>query len=865
MHKNSIFITKTMLTQPYRCITNITRLFFSQSFSSSSIIPYAQNPSIIPRKFDNPSPVSHEIASSFSDWFKTSKNPNFDRIFDVLNSKNGEDLTKLDLGLNLSQTFVLDMIRYKSDDVLSCLKFFDWAGRQSNFRHSRATYVAIFKILSKANLNIMMQDLLDSFNRDKLFHKTRFNDILVIGYALAGKLDVALQLYGKMRFNGLDLDSVEYHVFLNALVDGGYFDAVKVLLGQLRALGHENKTTSTIVMKSMCKQGQFVEAEAYMRDLMVRGEVVTGYLLSILVDGLCKERRFLRAGKLLHEFEERGGVPLSPAYGVWIRELLNVGKFDEALRFFHEKKSLEQYIPSIYRYNSLISKLIRQNRLPEVCDLLMDMKESKIKPDNVTMNAVLCFFCKAGMMDVALELYKESAELGLTPNSLVFNYIINTLCGDGNVSEAYTTMKTSLCHGYFPGKKTFSILADSLCREGNLDKMKDLIMFSLDQKFMPPKSMYEKFIRALCRADRFEDGYMILGELNRLNETVSDTTYSYLITGFTKTGRADLTIRLLIEMQDKGHKPERRLFKSVIRHVCEMEDDKYFLQLLELQLSRSGHDVHIYNYFIYGAGHGGKPELGREVFKMMQKYGIFPNLASDVVMLQCLLKSDRIDDAMEFFVDISRRRSLGRKLYSSMVIGLCRAGKADFAVAILRDAKKNGQNVSMQCYEDLVKLYCSENNFDAAIRTINDLEKSGRKISSFIGNSLLFYSLHTGDVYRAWRRSRDVLKETPATSTLGRVIAAFSDQIMMDSKVEELEEIISKCFPIDLYTYNMLLRKLSMDHIDKACQLFNRMRQKGIEPNRWTYDILCHGLYKHGRFAAGQQCAAEMQRRGYFL
>ncbi|KAH9608593.1 hypothetical protein KSS87_022200 [Heliosperma pusillum] len=852
-----------MLTKPYRCITKIRRLFFFQSFSSSTITPYFQNPSLIHHQLNNSSPNSHEIASSFRDWFKTSKNPNFDRVFEVLNSKNGEDLTKLDLGLNLNETLVLHMLRYKSNDVLSCLKFFDWAGRQSNFRHSRATYVAIFKILSKANLNSMMLDLLDTFNRDRLFHKTKFNDIVIIGYALAGKLDVALQLFGKMRFQGSDLDAVGYHVLLNSLVDGGCFDAVKVLLGQVRARGHENKVTSTIVMKSMCKQGQLVEAEAYMRDLMVRGEVVTEYLFSTLVDGLCKEKRFSHAGKLIYEFEERGGVPLSQAYGILIRELLNAGKLDEALKFFHEKKSLEQYIPNIYRYNSLLSRLLRQNRLQEVCDLLMDMKESKIRPDNVTMNAVLCFFCKAGMMDVALELYKSSFELGLTPNSLVFNYIINILCGDGTVDEAYWVLKTSLGKGYFPGKRTFSILADSLCREGKLDNMKELIMFSLDQKFMPPKSVYENFIRALCRANRVEDGYLILGELNRLNETVSDTTYSYLIVGFAKASRVDLTIRLLMEMQDKGHRPAPKLFKSVILRASEMESDKYFLQLLEMQLSRCGHDVQIYNYFIYGAGLGGKPELGREVFKMMQKYGIFPNLASDVYMLKCLLKSERIGEAMDFFVDIPRRRKLGRKLYNAMVVGLCKAGKSDFAAAILRDAKKSGQNVSLQSYEELIKLYCSECNFDRAFRTINVLVKSGRNISSYIGNCLFLYSLHTGDVYRAWQRSRDASEETPASAKLGQALAVFSAYIMADTKVEELEEVICKCFPMDLYTYNMLLRKLSMDHIDKACQLFNRMRQRAIEPNRWTYDILVRGLYKHGKFAEGQLCAEEMHRRGY--
>ena len=38
-------------------------------------------------------------------------------------------------------------------------------------------------------------------------HRVRFYDTLVMGYAVSGKPEIALQLFAKMRFQGLDLDS----------------------------------------------------------------------------------------------------------------------------------------------------------------------------------------------------------------------------------------------------------------------------------------------------------------------------------------------------------------------------------------------------------------------------------------------------------------------------------------------------------------------------------------------------------------------------------------------------------------------------------------------------------------------------------
>ncbi|KAL9226470.1 hypothetical protein vseg_002280 [Gypsophila vaccaria] len=857
-----------MLSQPLRLrclICRTLRPMLSHSHSlSSKITPYSPNSNVIPYRFPNTCSESQEMASSFQDWFRTSRKPGLDRIFEILDDVEDEELSRVELDIKLSEGVVLEVLRYKSADVLSCLKFFDWAGRQPHFRHTRVTYVAMFKILSRGKLYGLMLDWLDGFSRSRFMQRARFCDMLLVGYALAGKLDVALHLFGKIRFLGSDLDTVAYHILLNALVDRGVYDAVKVVLDQIRARGHYNEVTSTIVVKSMCKQGRLEEAEEYMRGLLERGEVVPGRLFGVLVDWLCKGKMVSHAGELVHEFAGKGGVAMDEAYGTWIRGLVQTGQLDEALRVFDARKSVEGgYIPDVYRYNSLINRLLKEDRLQEVCDLLMDMKENNVVPDKVTMNSVLCFFCKAGMMDVALELYKGSSEFGLTLHSLVYNYIVNTLCGDGNTNEAYQVLQSSMSQGFFPGSRTFSILADALCREGKLDKMKDLIMFALERKFMPSKSTYEKFIRALCRAKRVEDGYLIHMELNRLYKTLSDSTYAYLITGFNKASRGDLAGRLLIEMQEKGHKPSARLFKSVIRCVGEMEDDKFFIQLLEMQLSRYGHNLHTYGYFIYGAGHAGKAELGKAIFEMMEKNGLVPSLNSDVYMLNCLLKSERVGEAVNFFYDIPKRRKLGRILYNSMVIGLCRAGKADYAASILRLAKKDGQNPSLQCYEELIKLYCSGNNFDKAIRVINELEKSGRKISSFIGNCLLLYSLNSGDLYKAWLRSKDVSEETNSSSTLGQLVAAFSDRIRVDSEVEDLEEIIRKCFPLDLYTYNMMLRKLSVDHIDKACQLFRRMCQKGIKPNRWTYDVLIRGLYKHGRIAEGHMWTEEMYRRGY--
>lgn len=241
-----------------------------------------------------------------------------------------------------------------------------------------------------------MVDFLENYKKDRYYHQVRFNDTLVMGYALAGKPDIALHLFGKMRFQGMDLDDYAYHVLLNALVEQGCFDAVAVVSKQISMRGFENDVTRTIMLKCLCKQKKIDEAVEYFQQLVSGRECVSGFMIGIVVNALCKNSRFEQAGKLLEDFKDRDDVvKLEKAYDVWLRNLVRAGRLDLALEFLKSKNSLEGYVPEVFRFNFLVSRLLKENRLMEVFDLFMDMKEGQISPDGVTMNTVLCFFLQS--------------------------------------------------------------------------------------------------------------------------------------------------------------------------------------------------------------------------------------------------------------------------------------------------------------------------------------------------------------------------------------------------------------------------------------------------------------------------------------
>lgn len=795
------------------------------------------------------------------------KIPLYDRIFETLRAEDGSAaaLSRIDVGV--SEELVLGFLKYNCNDVLSCMKLFDWAGRQPGFFHTRATFTAIFKIISKAKLKNLVVDFLENYSKNSYSGKRLYHNVLVIGYSIAGQCETALNVFGRMRFLGLDLDRPAYNVLLNSLVDKGLFEFADCLSREIRTRGYTDRATNSIMVKSYCKRNDFERAEEYLRSVMEADMAgVDGYAMSTFITALCKSNQLEKASALMEEFKTMGTDTMHQhrVYSAWLGGLVRCGKTDDALAFMKDKQIAEEYVPDVFRFNLLIHRLLRENRLVEVYDLLIEMNDRGVLPDNNTMNAVLCFLCKGGMRDIAMGLYNSKKELGLSVNRMGYNYLINTLSGEANAEDSYKVLKNSLEEGYFPGQKTLSIVTDALCREDKLDKVKELAMFILEQKIMSSNCVYDTFVAALCRADKVEEAYMFHELLAGLNRESKKGAYYSMIHGFCKTDRGDIGAKLLMEMQESCFRPSRRLFRDVLCCIFRMDkSENRFLGLLEMQLSHSQiSPSEIFEIFIDGAGHAGRPELALHVYDMMKENDFQPNLRCSILLLQCYLKCRKISDAIVLFCDM-RMRWRSKKLWNVMIVGLCRIREPEYAAKMLEYVQQAGLTPSLECYESLIKVYCDIGRYNDAIDLLNDMTRIGRRISSFIGNVFLLHSLKSRYLYEVWVALSTNKSLTPASWMLGHLIGIFCGSLEGNYINDDMETLIQRCFEADLYTYNMMLRRLSTRRMDDFYLVVRRLREKGYAPNRWTYDTIIYGLARQGREEEARKWMKEMALQGF--
>ncbi|CAN6486394.1 unnamed protein product [Victoria cruziana] len=823
-----------------------------------------------------------KMVDSISNWFKSGTVPaaprplwkwtvdaDVERICGVLDlGEVGMDAALSALEVRLNEECVLKVLRAQRE-VLPALQFFDWAGRQRAYRHSRNCYHAIFKMLSRARLMTVMLDWLERFSsRRRDVFVVRFHDTLVMGYSIAGRIDVALQIFSRMRFQGLDLDDFAYNVLLNSLVEEGSFDVFNVISKQAGARGLRSSITSCIQIKCFCKQGKFDDAKEYLRGL---GDAADENVASVLIDGLCKARKYAEAERVVREFRDAGMLSMSLACTTWIVDLVREGKVETAMDVFRRNGRVGTGdFPGLSCYNALICGLLKESRLEEVYGLLIEMSERNIVPDSYTMNATIGFFCKAGMVDVAIELFDDRFAVGLSPNDYSYNQLINALCENSRIDDAVRVLEDGLKQGYFPGKWTFHILAEALCRNGKLDKMVSLFDAALERHIVPSDSICSRFIAALCRTGRAEEAYLLFTKLKKPENDNRIYTYSDLIYGFSAINRGEMASRLLLEMVINGHSPSRGVYKAVIYCLSEGGNQDKVLKFLDV-IRSSCYSIdlrHVYNSLIDGAVSVGQPHLASQVFNRMLADECSPNLDTKISMLHCYLRSRKISDAMNFFIDLLENQEPSARLYNAMITGLCEASRIDMALSFWKEARKKGIVPKLDSYEALIHVLCETQNYRIVVEVLKDFEQAGRSPSSYIYNILLCHVLKSMELARAWFKSASGNLQTGAT-TFSRFFGAFATGDATDglpTLSENLGELIEQLFPVNTITYNMLLRALCREgKVDDAYNWVKRMRERGHQPNMWTYDILINGFRRHGRSRDAEIWMDEMFRKGYNL
>lgn len=174
---------------------------------------------------------------------------------------------------------------------------------------------------------------------------------------------------------------------------------------------------------------------------------------------VCADSGALEMGVWIHEFIRRSGWEVDVILGTTLIIMYGkCGRIEEGLDVFRSMKD-----KNVFTWNSLIKGLALAKSGDEAVWWFYKMQQERIKPDEVTLIAVLCACSHSGMVQMGRE---------------IFTSLMN---GD---------------YGFPPSVKHYACMIDLLARAGILQEATEVMS---QMPFEPTKAMWGSFL-AGCRA-----------------------------------------------------------------------------------------------------------------------------------------------------------------------------------------------------------------------------------------------------------------------------------------------------------------------------------------------------------------------------
>ncbi|XP_024996949.1 pentatricopeptide repeat-containing protein At2g13420, mitochondrial-like [Cynara cardunculus var. scolymus] len=413
-------------------------------------------------------------------------------------------------------------------------------------------------------------------------------------------------------------------------------------------------------------------------------------------------------------------------------------------------------------------------------------------------------------------------------------------------------------------KLTPNLVHQTLIRLKNISKIalaffswaKEQAQYSHD----PPA--YNLMIDILGKVRQFDVAWQLITEMDQNGVNPTSTTFYVLIRRLIAAGLTRQAIRAFDDMgcfvvNDADQQPIDD-FYFLFDTLCKYSYPKVATEMFNKWKSwRFQPDAKMYTILIYGWCKENKSKMAERFFREMLDSRIEPNVVTYNVLLNgiCRRSSLHPDDrfertlqAAENLLDEMHQRGIDPDVtsYSIVLHVYSRAHKPDLTLEKLKMMKEKGIRPTLTSYTSVVKCLCSCGRLEDAEKLLDEMVCNGVTPSATTFNC--FFKEYRGrkDVdgaFRLYKKIKDDSVSLPDSHTYNILLGMFTRLNRFDLvKVIWDDMKVSGVGP-DLDSYTLLVHDLcEKQKWREACEYFVEMIEKGILPQKVTFEMLYRGL-----------------------
>ncbi|CAL5368892.1 unnamed protein product [Camellia sinensis] len=421
------------------------------------------------------------------------------------------------------------------------------------------------------------------------------------------------------------------------------------------------------------------------------------------------------------------------------------------------------------------------------------------------------------------------------------------------------------------------IVHQTLIRLKNVSKI--ALSFFIWAKSQPnythDSTSYHLIIDILAKVRQFDVAWQLIIEMDQLNVKLDSTTFGILIRRLVSAGLTRQAIRAFDDMecfiQNQVNSDD---FCFLLDTLCKYGYVKAATEIFNKRKWKFEPDVKLYTVLIYGWCKINKPQMGERFFREMVDRGIEPNVVTYNVLLNGICRKsslhpedrfERTVRAAEKVFDEMRERGIEPDVtsYSIVLHVYSRAHKPALSLDKLKFMKSKGICPSVAMYTSVVKCLSSCGRIEEAEELLDEMVCNGVSPSAATYNC--FFKEYRGrkDSDRALKLYRKMKEESlnlPSSHTHNILVGMFMKLDRMEIVKEIWDDMKDSGNGPDLDSYTLLIHAFcEKQKWKQACKFFVEMIERGLLPQKVTFETLYRGLIQSNRLRTWRRLKKKLE------
>lgn len=328
-------------------------------------------------------------------------------------------------------------------------------------------------------------------------------------------------------------------------------------------------------------------------------------------------------------------------------------------------------------FNILLHVMQKSGKTDLLWGVYRHMIETRVYPDEVTMQIMVNSLCKEGKLEKILDIVDRMCGKRCSVSALIVNTcLVYEMIERDWIEDGLMLLKQMLQKDIIVDTVSYSLVVFAKVKMGNLNTAMEIYEEMLKRGFQENAFVCSLFIGAYCEEGRIDEAIPLLEEMESLGFKPPAETFNLMIKGCSINGRLDDSLVFCKKMVMIGYVPSCSAVNEMIGKLCENGKTKQADEMLTILLDKGlTCDENAFSHLIYGYCKDGSIERATAILFEMEFRSLSPNMLGFTSLIVGFCKCERLIEA-DKYLEMMKSRSLlpSPNVYTELISSHLRKG-----------------------------------------------------------------------------------------------------------------------------------------------------------------------------------------------